>query len=147
MTDDEPPQRGRKKPDAKFGPIKLYGDRIESRLGSGSIIGATARVDATGSKRLFRDSRQTFLTIEGADISIVMKQSGNYASTTRAARAFAAKVNSPAMRLGPPSEPTAEATPVVDPVEQIRRLGELRDQGLLSPEEFEAKKAELLDRI
>ena len=147
MTDEEPAQRGRRKPDAKFGPIKLYGDRIESRLGSGPIIGATARVDASGSKRLFRDTRQTFLTIEGPDISIVMKQSGNYVATTRAMRAFAAKVNSAAMRLGPPSEPTADASPVVDPVEQIRRLGELRDQGLLSPEEFEAKKTELLDRL
>ena len=34
-----------------------------------------------------------------------------------------------------------------DPVEQIRKLGELRDQGLLTPEEFEAKKTELLGRL
>lgn len=34
-----------------------------------------------------------------------------------------------------------------DPVEQIRRLAELRDQGLLSEEEFQAKRIELLGRI
>ena len=31
--------------------------------------------------------------------------------------------------------------------EQIRKLGELRDQKLITDEEFEAKKAELLDRL
>jgi hypothetical protein len=34
-----------------------------------------------------------------------------------------------------------------DPVDAIRRLGELRDAGLISPAEFEAKRAELLARI
>jgi hypothetical protein len=29
----------------------------------------------------------------------------------------------------------------------VGRLGQLRDQGLITPEEFEAKKAELLGRI
>ena len=34
-----------------------------------------------------------------------------------------------------------------DPVEQIRRLAELRDQGLLTEDEFQAKRTELLGRI
>lgn len=34
-----------------------------------------------------------------------------------------------------------------DAIEQIRRLGELREAGLVTPEEFEAKKAELLSRL
>jgi uncharacterized membrane protein YeaQ/YmgE (transglycosylase-associated protein family) len=34
-----------------------------------------------------------------------------------------------------------------DVTEQIRKLGELRDQGVLTDEEFEAKKAELLSRL
>lgn len=140
------------KPDAKltmgFSSIKLYGDRIESRWGSGSIVGATARIDATGSKRLFRDTRQTYLTIEGPDISLAAKMSGNGGLVTRAARDFAAKVNSAAMRSARAAEPTAAGTAIVaDPVQQIRQLGELRDQGLLSPDEFEAKKAELLNRL
>ena len=34
-----------------------------------------------------------------------------------------------------------------DIIDQIRRLGELRDSGLITPEEFETKKAELLGRL
>jgi hypothetical protein len=34
-----------------------------------------------------------------------------------------------------------------DPVEQLRKLGDLRDAGVLSDDEFEGKKAELLRRI
>jgi large subunit ribosomal protein L7/L12 len=34
-----------------------------------------------------------------------------------------------------------------DPLDQLRKLGELRDAGVLTDEEFEAKKAELLGRI
>lgn len=34
-----------------------------------------------------------------------------------------------------------------DPIEQLRRLGELRDAGVVTPEEFEAKKAQLLAQI
>jgi hypothetical protein len=31
--------------------------------------------------------------------------------------------------------------------EQIEKLGELRDRGLLTPAEFDAKKTQLLDRL
>ena len=34
-----------------------------------------------------------------------------------------------------------------DPLEQIRKLGELRDAGVLTDEEFDTKKGELLDRM
>ncbi len=34
-----------------------------------------------------------------------------------------------------------------DPTEQLRRLAALRDEGVITPEEFEAKKADLLDRM
>ena len=34
-----------------------------------------------------------------------------------------------------------------DPVEQIRRLAQLRDEGLLSETEYEAKRADLMGRI
>jgi Bacterial PH domain/Short C-terminal domain len=46
------------------------------------------------------------------------------------------------------SAPTATgASPEPDVLEQIRKLGELRDAGVLTLEEFEAKKAALLDRL
>jgi len=52
----------------------------------------------------------------------------------------------------PAPAPTPAAAPVVsaptpDAAAAIRQLGELRDQGLISDEEFEAKKRELLARI
>lgn len=34
-----------------------------------------------------------------------------------------------------------------DPIEQLERLAALRDKGVLSSEEFEAQKAELLNRM
>lgn len=42
----------------------------------------------------------------------------------------------------PPAAPSGD-----DLIEQVRKLGELRDAGLLTPEEFDAKKSELLKRI
>jgi hypothetical protein len=43
--------------------------------------------------------------------------------------------------------PTAESTTLASVADQIRQLGELRDHGLVTPDEFEAKKAELLQRM
>ena len=44
--------------------------------------------------------------------------------------------------------PAAPAAPSGDAlIEQIRKLGELRDAGILTPEEFESKKADLLGRL
>jgi hypothetical protein len=46
---------------------------------------------------------------------------------------------------GSPSVPTASAQP--DVMDQLRKLGELRDAGVLTPEEFETKKVDLLARM
>jgi len=46
------------------------------------------------------------------------------------------------------SEPTAApAAPPDGPMEQFKKLGELRDAGVLNEAEFEAKKTELLSRM
>jgi hypothetical protein len=47
----------------------------------------------------------------------------------------------------PPSPAHSELAAGGDPLEQIRKLAGLRDAGLLTEEEFEAKKTELLRRI
>jgi hypothetical protein len=44
----------------------------------------------------------------------------------------------------PVSPPTAAAPPQLDMVDQLRRLGELRDAGILTEDEFAAQKAKLL---
>jgi len=49
-----------------------------------------------------------------------------------------------AMRVIPPAAPTVSAEFVTD---QLKKLGELRDAGLLSNDEFNTKKAELLARL
>ncbi len=55
-------------------------------------------------------------------------------------------------RTTPPGEEqivpnVTEAAPRPDVFDQIRRLAELRDEGMIASEEFEAKKKELLDRL
>jgi hypothetical protein len=52
----------------------------------------------------------------------------------------------PATEPVAPAEPTA-AAPGVDPIDQLRRLGELRDVGIVTEAEFNAKKAEILSRL
>jgi T3SS (YopN, CesT) and YbjN peptide-binding chaperone 3/Bacterial PH domain/Short C-terminal domain len=47
----------------------------------------------------------------------------------------------------PVVSPAPEAGPVPDIPDQLRKLAELRDEGILTPEEFEAKKADLLARM
>jgi hypothetical protein len=61
-----------------------------------------------------------------------------------AALAYAAPV-------APPAPAAPVATPEIDTADEVAgalaRLGDLRDKGIISPEEFEAKKAELLGRL
>lgn len=47
----------------------------------------------------------------------------------------------------PASEPPPAITPPEDVPAKLKQLAELRDAGVVSPEEFEAKKAELLSRM
>lgn len=51
-------------------------------------------------------------------------------------------------RLSAPSAaPTTALAAVAGPIEQLKKLGELRDANILTQEEFETKKAELLSRV
>jgi hypothetical protein len=83
-----------------------------------------------------------------------------YPSQGAPARAFAARINAAgsahlaqdAAAEQPPSlAGPAASVPLVpqppDAISHIKRLGKLRDQGLIMPEEFGAKKTELLGRL
>ena len=60
---------------------------------------------------------------------------------------MARAVSSLEERLGVNEVSAPEAAVTTDPLDQLKKLSELHDSGVLSDEEFEAKKAELLDKI
>ena len=60
------------------------------------------------------------------------RQAGRWAEQDQAAYA----------QQAPP--PQAPAAPAADPIAQLKELGELRDSGVLSDEEFAAQKAKIL---
>jgi hypothetical protein len=45
---------------------------------------------------------------------------------------------------GPYDEPAAAAPPAADPLEELKKLGELKAAGVLTDAEFEAQKAKIL---
>jgi hypothetical protein len=47
----------------------------------------------------------------------------------------------------PMAAPPAPAAPAKDPVEVLKQLGELKAAGVITQDEFDAKKAELLKQI
>lgn len=64
-----------------------------------------------------------------------------------AARAPQAAAAAAAAAPAPAPAPTAPAPTAAEHAEAIKKLADLRDQGLLTPEEFEAKKSEILARM
>jgi hypothetical protein len=58
-----------------------------------------------------------------------------------AAGKHAAASNEPAAA---PAQPEPAAAPAADPIEQLKQLNELREQGVLTEEEFAAEKRKLL---
>lgn len=68
------------------------------------------------------------------------RQQAAWAQQNAAAQAAAA----PAAPAAPTPAPAAPANDMSAKLEQLKQLGELRDAGILTPEEFEAKKAQIL---
>ena len=52
----------------------------------------------------------------------------------------------PAYQQPPAYQPPPEAPPAADPIAQLKQLGELRDAGVLTQEEFAEQKARILSR-
>jgi hypothetical protein len=145
-----------------FAGIEIKDDRIESPQGGGPLAGARATVDAAGqltaritATRLVLtgplalglrkkvDQRELYLIVEGGGWAI---SAGVDPDQGAKARAFAARINA-AGSVAVAAEPTGGAAAAIDIPDQIRRLGELRDAGLLTDDEFAAKKTELLERL
>lgn len=151
----------------KFGGIKITSKEIQHKDGSGPIAGAHAIVDTAGeidkrftATRLLltgpfalawrkkKDKRELYIAVEGDGFAFVEEVDPKKGAE---ARKFAAKINSlsaKASKAAPAVEPD-EATPPVpqvtpDLADQLTKLATLRDQGILSDEEFAAQKAKLL---
>jgi hypothetical protein len=105
---------------------------------------APAKLLALGVLGATKKRGGVYLTVEGYNFH-------SFATVTfrneKAARKFAARLNGVARQL-PPSEMSAPESQAkesaTDVTEQIRKLGALRDDGLITNEEFEAKKKQLL---
>ena len=108
-----------------------------------SIVGATARVERFGARMLFRDSRRAFLSIEGPHVAIAVRIN-NYPNVAASVQRFADQINELAHQLAPTSD-TAE--PHASIPAQLVDLAHLRDTGVLTNEEFESKKRQLLDEL
>src|SRR5581483_5628652 len=97
--------------------IKLYADgRISYHGNSGSVIGATARIEKSGEKHRLRDTRKVVLRIEGPSVAIAAPLPANAFQLHRYAQDFVAQVNelsngvdspasSPAAAVKSPSDP------------------------------------------
>jgi Short C-terminal domain len=112
---------------------------VESPWGSGSLEGARARIDSRGWR-----GQKTYVIIEGPHVAIAQKLSSNSGAARKAAERFVSQVNSTAQRLG---TVTSSGVDQLDSLDQLEKLGKLRDSGVISDEEFEAKKADLLKRL
>ncbi len=66
------------------------------------------------------------------------RQQAQWAQQTAAAPVAAAPAPAPAAASSPPANDMGAM------LEQLKQLGELRDAGILTPEEFDAKKAQIL---
>ena len=73
----------------------------------------------------------------GQEFGRIAEQAGTFMKDS--AQQFAGKLPFNAGKSG--------GVPADDPIEAIRSLGGLRDAGLLTDEEFQAKKRDLLERI
>lgn len=96
-----------------------------------------------------KDSRELFLAVQGEDGSFLVELD---AKQQAAARRFALTVNAESAKpVGAETAgdtPGSETTPArLDATDQIRKLAGLRDEGLITEQEFDAKKSELLDRL
>jgi hypothetical protein len=101
-------------------------DKVSSVQWATGMMTGTVTVFASGNK---------------AEIKNVNKDDGKAITDLVRQRLSAGKPASP-------TEPVAQPAPGgPDIPDQIRKLGELRDAGVLTDEEFESKKAELLSRM
>lgn len=155
--------------------IRLYADgRIDYQGKSGSVIGATARIESSGEKHRLRDTRKVVLRIDGPRVAIAAPLPPASLQVRRHAEAFVALVNTISNEVDR-SAPAPDVQSAPDPpktidhsilangsasaaadargpdlrsmdmlIGQLERLGKLRDSGVLTEDEFQDQKTALL---
>lgn len=133
--------------------VTLYPDRIErtkptSRFSlTGALAGGPEDVEVIPTKSISsvqtrRGSWYHDVTIYASGNTIIFSVDAAEAEKLRSL-VMEQVLHGSAPKPGPASaEPSGDAL-----IDQIRKLGELRDAGFITPEEYEAKKSELLGRL
>lgn len=138
--------------------VTLYPDRIErtkptSRMSlTGMLTGGPEDLEVIPTKsvssvQVRRGAWYHDVTIYASGNTIVLSVDAADAERLRGLimdQVLRGSSHAPAATAAPaaPVQPAGDAV-----IEQIRKLGELRDAGILTQEEFEAKKSELLGRL
>lgn len=152
----------------KFAGVTLKDGRIESRQGGGPVAGARATIESAGeiqrritASRLVltgplalawrkkRDLRELYLTVEGNGFGFTVRVDPKLGL---AARQFAATVNAESSKwTGVDAELERAQTSIPAPApagedvaDRLRKLAELRDEGILTDEELAQQKAAVL---
>ena len=142
-----------------------------TRMALGAALPGTALIPGFAfQKKKVHDYRELYFIVEHPDWARVVSLSAAYGD---AARQIAAHLNRAARRValdkqqyvakqaeqlaryeqwrrekaGEPAPADPGPAAATSPVDQLRKLAELRDAGVVTPEEFEQQKTKLLDRL
>jgi hypothetical protein len=122
------------------------------------VIGCGSEVEGTFVFRLdlalahYRNTLPAFISQLESDLQAVEQRQppapvrDHIAETSALAQVTPSGTDSDTPARPAPDAPLSADSPP-DPLDEIRRLAELRDRGILTDQEFEAKKAELIGRI
>jgi len=120
-------------------------------FGFGNLEVLTASESGIEQLRMLRDAKDFKKAMLEAKHELELELTRPTMPPVRAADPAPAPVAAPAPEPVPAAPAAPAATPEVDTADEIAdalaRLGDLRDKGIISPEEFEAKKTELLGRL
>jgi membrane protease subunit (stomatin/prohibitin family) len=89
------------------------------------------------------DAQQANIAAHGGDMAAVME--GMQATYGNVADQAMRQAQASGQTL--PTPPAGGAASADDPVEKLQKLTQMRDAGLITPEEFDAKKAEILSEM
>jgi hypothetical protein len=120
-------------------------------FGFGNLEVLTASESGIEQLRMLRDAKDFKKAMLEAKHELELELTRPTMPPVRAADPAPAPVAAPAPEPAPAAPAAPAPTPEVDTADEVAdalaRLGDLRDKGIISPEEFEAKKTELLGRL